>query len=151
MVYGYDAQSRNDDRLVKVSRELVQFGTRIILPGALLVNNIPFREHSALYDCIRYIWLRSIHLVRYIPGWLSWFSYKPLARYGYKLGQEVMHQPMSFAKESMVRRYSAIGVRLEAHSSLGQWHCSTVTCSGESTRDGGTAWSRARKGRKSCY
>jgi hypothetical protein len=50
MAYGYDAQGRNDDRLVKVSRELVQFGTRIILPGALLVNNIPFRERSALYQ-----------------------------------------------------------------------------------------------------
>ena len=40
--------------------------------------------------------------VRYIPEWLPWLSYKPLARYGYNIGQEVLHGPMQLVKESMV-------------------------------------------------
>jgi hypothetical protein len=46
---------------------------------------------------------RSSKLVRYIPEWLPWLSYKPLARYGYDLGQEVLHAPMEFVRETIVR------------------------------------------------
>jgi hypothetical protein len=46
--------------------------------------------------------LRSFTLVRYIPEWLPWFSYKPLARYGYDIGQEVLYRPMEFVRETMV-------------------------------------------------
>ena len=41
-------------------------------------------------------------LVRHIPEWMPWLSYKPLARFGYNLGQEVVHEPMQFVKESIV-------------------------------------------------
>jgi hypothetical protein len=44
-------------------------------------------------------------LVRHIPEWLPWFSYKPLARIGYDLGQEVLWKPIGFVKESMVNDY----------------------------------------------
>ena len=46
--------------------------------------------------------LLSFILVRYIPEWLPWLSYKPLARYGYDIGQEVLHRPMEFVRESIV-------------------------------------------------
>ena len=39
---------------------------------------------------------RSFTLVRHIPEWLPWLSYKPLARYGYDLGQEVLHGLIDF-------------------------------------------------------
>jgi hypothetical protein len=45
---------------------------------------------------------RSFTLVRHIPEWLPWLSYKPLARYGYGIGQEVLHEPMEFVRESIV-------------------------------------------------
>jgi len=45
---------------------------------------------------------RSFILVRYIPEWLPWFSYKPLARSGYIIGQEVLHGPIDFVKEAIV-------------------------------------------------
>ena len=41
-------------------------------------------------------------LVRHIPDWLPWFSYKPLASVGYNLGLEVMHPPIQFVKDAMV-------------------------------------------------
>jgi hypothetical protein len=83
---------------------MARFGAGITLPGALLVNDLPFRKCSPGL-CIGYLRLRSISLVRYIPGWLSWLSYKPLASYGYDLGQEAMNKPMEFVRESMVRKY----------------------------------------------
>jgi len=49
---------------------------------------------------------QQLALVQYIPEWLPWLSYKPLARYGYDLGQEVKHGPMSFVRESIVRTIS---------------------------------------------
>jgi hypothetical protein len=42
-------------------------------------------------------------IVRHIPEWLPWLSYKPLARLGYNLGQETMYEPIRFVKETMVR------------------------------------------------
>ena len=48
-------------------------------------------------------------LVKYIPEWLSWFSYKPLARIGFNIGQEVLHEPMEFVKEAIV------GIRIFKH------------------------------------
>jgi hypothetical protein len=41
-------------------------------------------------------------LVRYIPEWFPWLRYKLLARYGYDTGQEVLHGPMEFVRETMV-------------------------------------------------
>ena len=45
---------------------------------------------------------RSFMLVKYIPEWFSWFSYKPLARIGYNIGQEVLYEPMEFVREAIV-------------------------------------------------
>ena len=51
--------------------------------------------------CIGHVW-RSFTLVRYIPEWLPWFSYKQLASRGYNTGQEVLHGPMDFVRETIV-------------------------------------------------
>ncbi|KAI0253744.1 cytochrome P450 [Lactifluus subvellereus] len=79
-VYGYEVEGR-DDRRVNVARQMAQLAAITALPGTVLVNELPF--------------------LQYIPEWLSWFSYKPLARYGHDLGQEVVHGPMAFVKEGM--------------------------------------------------
>ena len=42
MTYGYEAQER-DDRMVYASKTMTKFGEERILPGALLVNHLPFR------------------------------------------------------------------------------------------------------------
>ena len=48
--------------------------------------------------------------VRHIPEWLPWLSYKPLARRGYDIGQEVLHEPMEFVRESIVSILTFKGV-----------------------------------------
>lgn len=43
MGYGYEVESRND-RKVLAARKLVQVAAETIFPGAVLVNDVPFRE-----------------------------------------------------------------------------------------------------------
>ncbi|KAI0273278.1 CyP450 monooxygenase [Russula aff. rugulosa BPL654] len=81
MGYGYEVKELND-RTVIAAKKMVQLMGEIALPGALLVNILP--------------------LLRHIPEWLPWLSYKPLARYGYDIGQVVLHVPMKFARESIL-------------------------------------------------
>ena len=42
MTYGYEVQGRND-RKVDAVRRIVEIGVATALPGALLVNDLPFR------------------------------------------------------------------------------------------------------------
>jgi hypothetical protein len=45
MTYGYEVRGL-DDRMVAVARKMSEHGTATMLPGALLVNELPFREFS---------------------------------------------------------------------------------------------------------
>jgi hypothetical protein len=99
MGYGYEVKDSSDPK-VKTARKLVQMTAETIHPGALLVNDLPFCECSL---CIReFLCSLFITPVKYIPESLSWLSYKPLTRYGQNLGQEALHGPMEFVKESIV-------------------------------------------------
>ncbi len=42
MIYGYEVQGR-DDRKLDVAKQFSEFGNVRVLPGALLVNDLPFR------------------------------------------------------------------------------------------------------------
>lgn len=92
MGYGYEVKGL-DDRKIKVARKLAQLIGETVLPGALLVNDLPF--------------------LRYIPEWLSWFSYKPLARFGYNIGQEVIRGPMEFVREAILNGTAQPSLALE--------------------------------------
>jgi hypothetical protein len=101
--YGFQVQGRDDWR-IKNARRLAQLAGEVINPGALLVNDLPIREYSPLcIGCIPGSYGNSF-LVRHIPEWLPWFSYQPLARLGHELGQAVMHGPLEFARECIVRK-----------------------------------------------
>jgi hypothetical protein len=42
LTYGYEVQGRSD-RKVDAARQMVEIGIATTLPGALLVNDLPFR------------------------------------------------------------------------------------------------------------
>ncbi|KAI0264146.1 cytochrome P450 [Gloeopeniophorella convolvens] len=92
MTYGYEVKGE-DDRKVTVSRDALGFGSRTALPGALLVNHLP--------------------ILRHIPEKLSWFSYKPLARFGRDLWHEVMESPIQIVKDSMENGSAVHSLALE--------------------------------------
>ena len=138
MGYGYEVKGL-DDQKIKAARNLAKLISETTLPGALLVNDLPFCEYTLRIGQVQC----SFIPVQYIPEWLSWFSYKPLARIGYNIGQEVLCGPMEFIREAIVSIWMFKGV-LKVHPLLAQRHCSTVACSRESARGGETRKSRAR-------
>jgi len=92
MVYGYEVKERGD-RKITAGRKITQLGSETVTPGAVFVNELPF--------------------LQYIPEWLPWLSYKPLARYGHDLGQEVKYGPMSFVRESIANGTAQPSLALE--------------------------------------
>jgi len=98
MGFGYEVKGLND-RKVSAAKKLVDLAGAATFPGALLVNDLPFRKCSLVSG--KFCW-RSFAPVRHIPEWLPWLSYKPLARHGYNIGQQVLHEPMEFVRESIV-------------------------------------------------
>jgi hypothetical protein len=145
MTYGYEPQGRND-RKINIARQLSDFGSEVALPGALLVNDLPFCMLFHMHDRIL---LMVTIIVRHIPEWLPWLSYKPLARSGYNIGQETMHEPIRFVKESMVSDcFMSARVR-KAHyvPLIAQWHSTTFTRSRESTGGGELRRIRTQKDR----
>ncbi|KAH9039865.1 cytochrome P450 [Lactarius pseudohatsudake] len=70
----YEVKERHNPKL-DAARQLAKLASEFSLPGALLVNELPFQ-------------------------WLSWFSYQPRARFGHN-GKDVVLEPMRFVKESL--------------------------------------------------
>jgi hypothetical protein len=101
MTYGYEVHQRND-RMLDVAKRMSNVATENVLPGALLVNYIPIRTKSRLFT---YDIFTTYTLVRHIPEWLPGLSYKPLARNGYNLGNEVLYPPLQFVRQSIVSGY----------------------------------------------
>ena len=49
--------------------------------------------------------------MRHIPEWLLWFSYKPLARIGRDIENEVVREPMQFVRKSVESYHTNISTR----------------------------------------
>ncbi|KAI9441780.1 cytochrome P450 [Lactarius indigo] len=79
LVYGYDL--KENDKVIVAPVQLSYILGRLVLPGAALVNYLPFLRH--------------------IPSWVPWLSYEPLARLGRELGQTTMNEPIYFVKNAM--------------------------------------------------
>jgi hypothetical protein len=47
-----------------------------------------------------------LFLVKYIPSWVPWFSYKPLIKTVRRLSEKTRNDPINFVKNAMVSPYS---------------------------------------------
>ncbi|KAH8994600.1 cytochrome P450 [Lactarius akahatsu] len=79
LTYGYDLKE-NDDMLVPPKRA-IKIITQFVLPGAALVNHLPFLRH--------------------LPSWVPWFKYEPLASECRGLARRMKNEPMDFVRNSM--------------------------------------------------
>ncbi|KAH9971777.1 cytochrome P450 [Russula compacta] len=91
LIYGYDVKSYDDDLLV-VLRKITELGGTV-LPGTVLVNEIP--------------------LLRHIPAWVPWLSYKPEAQAGFDAGQVVLRYPMEFVRDGLTNGTARASLALE--------------------------------------
>ncbi len=81
---------------------MVDLAGAATFPGALLVDDIPFRKCSLVSYKLGW---HSSAPVQHIPEWLPWLSYKQLARHGYKIGQQGLHEPMEFVSMVSIWAY----------------------------------------------
>ncbi|KAI0264164.1 cytochrome P450 [Gloeopeniophorella convolvens] len=77
-------------------------GSTTTVPGSVLVNHIP--------------------ILRHIPAWLPWLSYKPLAREGFEIGQDLIHTPYAFVKKEMEAGTARPSLALESLQELEKLH-----------------------------
>ncbi|KAI9433755.1 cytochrome P450 [Lactarius indigo] len=80
LTYGYDLKDNNDHMIV-APVQATHLLSRLILPGAILVNHLPFLRH--------------------IPSWVPWFNYESLAQKGRELSSRMMNEPFNFVKNAM--------------------------------------------------
>ena len=96
--YGYDL--KDGDKILEAPVQTSDTLTTLTLPGAALVNDIPicglllYPSHASSVS--------QVFSVRYIPSWVPYFSYKPMARRLRKLSERMRNEPIDFVKNALV-------------------------------------------------
>ncbi|KAI0037869.1 cytochrome P450, partial [Auriscalpium vulgare] len=81
IAYGQDVQNE-DDELLQSARAASNTVSVSLLPGGLLVNDLPFLRH--------------------IPAWVPYLSYGPIARDAYNAGHIDRYRPWNTVKDELV-------------------------------------------------
>jgi hypothetical protein len=99
LTYGYDL--KEDDKILEAPVQAGEIMSPLLLPGGALVNHLSF--------CAPSNFIRSpgnsasqLFSVRYIPSWVPYLSYEPLARIVRKLGVRIRNEPIDFVKNALV-------------------------------------------------
>lgn len=101
LTYGYDLKG-NDDNMITAPVQATEMLSQLILPGAVLVNHLPFCEDTGSLYLV--LWTHQpTSSVRHIPSWVPWFNYESLAQKGRKLSSRMKNEPFKFVKTAMVR------------------------------------------------
>ncbi|KAI0264166.1 cytochrome P450 [Gloeopeniophorella convolvens] len=79
LTYGYDAKDRND-KFVEIAIKATSIGSATSIPGAVLVNHLPFCIHSGVAALVKL---------------------QAARKEGYDIGQETIHSPYEMVKHQM--------------------------------------------------
>jgi len=79
LAYGYDLN--DGDELMTAPIQSTEIMSRVVLPGAVLVNHLPF--------------LRHIH------SWVPFLDYEPMIQRGRELSDKIRNEPIEFVKNAM--------------------------------------------------
>ena len=96
--YGYDL--KDGDKLLEAPVQASGILNKLLLPGGALVNDIPICV--AFYFILAMLVVSQVFSVRYIPSWVPYFSYKPVARRLRKLSERMRNEPIDFVKNALV-------------------------------------------------
>ncbi|KAN0109867.1 cytochrome P450 [Russula decolorans] len=79
LTYGYDL--KDGDKILEAPLQTTRLMAPLVLPGAALVNHVP--------------------ILRHVPSWVPYFSYKPVARTVQKLGKRIRDEPIDFVNNAL--------------------------------------------------
>jgi hypothetical protein len=110
LTYGYDL--KEGDKMLEAPHYISKTLTPLLLPGAVLINHLPF---CAVYNLLRVILVAShvIFSVRHIPSWVPYFSYEPFARIVRKSSERVRNEPIDFVKNALARDDHAPSIHVD--------------------------------------
>jgi hypothetical protein len=97
LTYGYDLNDGDD--FMEAPIQAVELVSRIVLPGAVLVNHFPFCASILSHPCM----CLTTFSVRHIHSWIPFLSYELLIRRGRELCEKIKNGPIDFVKNDMVR------------------------------------------------
>jgi len=98
LTYGYDL--KDGDKMLEAPIQTIELVAPLVLPGGALVNHLPFSAPCYFIPC--YLSNPSqLLIVRYIPSWVPYLSYKPLARIVRKLSKRMRNEPIEFVKNAL--------------------------------------------------
>ena len=98
LTYGYDLKS--GDKILEAPVRTNKIMSGLILPGASLVNHISFCAPSNFP--VHGSSISRLFSVRYIPSWVPYISYEPVARIVGKLSVRIRNEPIDFVKNALV-------------------------------------------------
>jgi hypothetical protein len=139
--YGYDL--KDGDKILEAPVQTNEFLSPLLVPGATLVNHLPFCTITRFIPAIPPA--SDIHpsLVRHIPSWVPYFSYQPFARIVQKLSQRMRNEPFDFAKNALVcGGHTPSILRQLIPDAIERWHGSAVIDVGASAGVGEIGWLR---------
>ncbi len=106
LAFGYDL--KDGDTILEAPNQLSSLLSGLAAP---LIFLLPF---CAVSNFILPVTGVSEGLsVRYIPSWVPYLSYEPLARKGRKLNERVRNEPIDFVKNALVCGDRASSIRVD--------------------------------------
>ena len=111
LTYGYDL--KEGDEMIASPVQALEMVVPLLMPGAALVNNLPFCE--ARFVSVSTSTSLSSQ-VKFIPSWVPWLSYKPLAQILKRLSEKTKNDPINFVKDAMVSCYSSSNIYVDRPS-----------------------------------
>ena len=94
MAYGFDVKS-NEDRFLRATVAAIKSTTRVMVPGAFLVDTIPMRALTSELANL------PLTTVKYVPEWFPGAGLKTFARTARKKYDVAVDGPLEYVKESM--------------------------------------------------
>ena len=111
LTYGYDL--KDDDKILEAPVQAGEIMSPLLLPGGALVNHLSFCALS-ISSAFRLQCL-TLFPVRYIPSWVPYLSYEPLARIVRKLGVRIRNEPIDFVKNALVSGDEVLNIHADWH------------------------------------
>jgi hypothetical protein len=99
LAYGYDLN--DGDELMTAPIQATEIMSRVVLPGAVLVNHLPFC--TVLYFITAMSGVSQLFSVRHIHSWVPFLDYEPMIQRGRELSDKIRNEPIEFVKNAMVR------------------------------------------------
>ena len=115
VTYGYELKI--GDKILEAPVQVSKMMSQLVPPGRALVNQLGFRTVLNFLLSIK-VMPHSFYLVRYIPSWVPYFSYKPLVRIGRTMSERIRNEPIDFVKDALVCGDHSLSLRLDSNRDI---------------------------------